>query len=161
MDGMDSVSAALGRLITLVEQIRLGEDRTNDGSDPALATHLGSASEVVATHMLDGLALLRQIRTELAAWEPELITAARRAGASWTQLAPALGVASRQAAERRYLRLPSWLATTPPLLGPLAELRVHLTEKHPALAARLTDVAADAEQRRHRTVSDRHSTRPN
>ena len=33
-----------------------------------------------------------------------LITAARAAGASWQTLAPALGVASRQAAERRYLR---------------------------------------------------------
>jgi hypothetical protein len=33
-----------------------------------------------------------------------LIAAARAAGVSWQALAPALGVASRQAAERRYLR---------------------------------------------------------
>ncbi|MGW5715346.1 HSP18 transcriptional regulator [Amycolatopsis sp. NPDC003865] len=55
--------------------------------------------------LLSALAGLRVLREELAAWEPELITAARTAGASWVALAPALGVASRQAAERRYLRL--------------------------------------------------------
>ncbi|MEV6607190.1 HSP18 transcriptional regulator [Kutzneria sp. NPDC051319] len=51
------------------------------------------------------LTLLRHLREELAEWEPRLIAAARAHGASWIQLAPALGVASRQAAERRYLRL--------------------------------------------------------
>ena len=51
------------------------------------------------------LTLLRHLREELATWEPRLIAAARAHGASWIQLAPALGVASRQAAERRYLRL--------------------------------------------------------
>jgi hypothetical protein len=48
---------------------------------------------------------LRWVQNELAAMEPELITTARAAGVSWQALAPALGVASRQAAERRYLRL--------------------------------------------------------
>ncbi|GDY33606.1 HSP18 transcriptional regulator [Gandjariella thermophila] len=55
--------------------------------------------------ILSALVLLRHLREELAAWEPELITAAREAGVSWAALAPALGVTSRQAAERRYLRL--------------------------------------------------------
>lgn len=55
--------------------------------------------------LLAALEALRHLREQLTAWEPELIAAAREAGASWTQLAPALGVASRQAAERRYLRL--------------------------------------------------------
>lgn len=55
--------------------------------------------------LLKALSDLRVLREELAGWEPELITAARTAGASWVALAPALGVASRQAAERRYLRL--------------------------------------------------------
>jgi hypothetical protein len=54
---------------------------------------------------LAALTLLRHLREELAEWEPRLIAAARAHGASWIQLAPALGVASRQAAERRYLRL--------------------------------------------------------
>ncbi len=40
-----------------------------------------------------------------AYWESGLIETARAAGASWADLADPLGVASRQAAERRYLRL--------------------------------------------------------
>ena len=55
--------------------------------------------------LLDALTSLRELRDELARWEPELINAARTAGTSWAALAPALGVASRQAAERRFLRL--------------------------------------------------------
>jgi hypothetical protein len=55
--------------------------------------------------VLTGLEVLRRLREELAAWEPELITAAREQGVSWARIAPALGVTSRQAAERRYLRL--------------------------------------------------------
>lgn len=51
------------------------------------------------------LLLLRELRARLAAWEPDLIEAARDAGASWASLAEPLGVTSRQAAERRYLRL--------------------------------------------------------
>lgn len=55
--------------------------------------------------LLDALVLLRWVQADLAAMEPTLIGAARAAGVSWQDLAPALGVASRQAAERRYLRL--------------------------------------------------------
>jgi hypothetical protein len=58
-----------------------------------------------SAQFLVALALLRELRGQIAAWEPDLIDAARSHGASWAQLAPALGVASRQAAERRYLRL--------------------------------------------------------
>lgn len=54
---------------------------------------------------LSVLLLLREVRHQLAGWEPGLIEAARAAGASWADLAAPLGVASRQAAERRYLRL--------------------------------------------------------
>ncbi|MEV7097769.1 HSP18 transcriptional regulator [Amycolatopsis sp. NPDC051045] len=83
-----------------------------DGSDPTGA--LRRIQEVVTAaragaadqdQVLTALAGLRLLREEVASWEPELITAARAAGASWVALAPALGVASRQAAERRYLRL--------------------------------------------------------
>jgi hypothetical protein len=66
----------------------------------ALADTAAPADKVVAA-----LEVLRHLRDELATWEPELIAAARDAGVSWVELAPALGVASRQAAERRYLRL--------------------------------------------------------
>jgi hypothetical protein len=83
-----------------------------DGIDPAGA--LGRIQDVVTAaragladqdQLLTALSGLRLLREELAGWEPELIAAARVAGASWVALAPALGVASRQAAERRYLRL--------------------------------------------------------
>lgn len=53
---------------------------------------------------LASLLLLRQVREQLAGWETNLIETARHAGASWADLAHPLGVASRQAAERRYLR---------------------------------------------------------
>ncbi|MEV5593630.1 type III effector protein [Streptomyces sp. NPDC052496] len=53
---------------------------------------------------LASLMLLRQVREQLAGWETGLIETARNAGASWADLARPLGVASRQAAERRYLR---------------------------------------------------------
>ncbi|MFC9282798.1 type III effector protein [Streptomyces collinus] len=53
---------------------------------------------------LASLMLLRQVREQLAGWETGLIETARDAGASWADLARPLGVASRQAAERRYLR---------------------------------------------------------
>ena len=68
--------------------------------EAALADAAAPADKVLAA-----LEVLRHLRDQLATWEPELITAAREAGASWVELAPALGVASRQAAERRYLRL--------------------------------------------------------
>lgn len=59
---------------------------------------------ITGADLLDALVLLRWAQTELAGLEPILIAAARAAGVSWQALAPALGVASRQAAERRYLR---------------------------------------------------------
>ncbi len=58
-----------------------------------------------AVELLAALVQLRQLREQLEGWEPGLIDAARTAGVSWAELAPAMGVASRQAAERRYLRL--------------------------------------------------------
>src|SRR6185369_16596707 len=70
-----------------------------------------------AVDLLDALVVLRWMETHLTAIEPTLITAARQAGISWQALAPALGVASRQAAERRYLRL------TPPGTGQAATTR--------------------------------------
>lgn len=74
---------------------------TNDyDSLRATAAAPGDASEVLAALML-----LRRLRDELSGWEPQLIEAARALGTSWADLAPALGVASRQAAERRYLRV--------------------------------------------------------
>ncbi len=79
---------------------------TNDPADrllAAVAAATGTADPAVK-QVLAALLALRQLRDLLDAWEPDLIAAARAAGASWAALAPVLGVASRQAAERRYLR---------------------------------------------------------
>ncbi|MFI6729581.1 type III effector protein [Streptomyces atratus] len=90
---------------------------------------------------LVALCLLRDVRRRLAAWEPELIEAAREAGASWADIAHPLGVTSRQAAERRYLRL----RTGP--LGTTGEQRVQATRDrraaNRAVAAWARDNAAD------------------
>lgn len=70
---------------------------------------------------LSSLLLLREVRERLAGWEPGLIETARESGASWAELAQPLGVASRQAAERRYLRL------RPGTAGSTGEERVKAT----------------------------------
>jgi hypothetical protein len=64
-----------------------------------------SANGAGAADLLAALTKLHAVQNQLAAWEPLLIGAARAEGASWAAIAPVLGVASRQAAERRFLRL--------------------------------------------------------
>ncbi|MFC4857117.1 HSP18 transcriptional regulator [Actinophytocola glycyrrhizae] len=73
-----------------------------DVHDVVLAARTGA---VAPERLIEALTALRVLRDELGTWEPELIAAARAGGTSWGALAPALGVASRQAAERRFLRL--------------------------------------------------------
>ncbi|GAA4982247.1 type III effector protein [Kitasatospora paranensis] len=68
---------------------RRGPHDTQEGPEPALAA----------------LLLLRELRAQLAGWEAGLVENARTAGATWADLAHPMGVASRQAAENRYLRL--------------------------------------------------------
>lgn len=70
---------------------------------------------------LAALLMLREVREQLAGWESGLIETARGQGASWADLAGPLGVASRQAAERRYLRL------RPGTAGSTGEERVQAT----------------------------------
>jgi hypothetical protein len=72
---------------------------------PAVSTTASTDGPLTGPQVLAALMLLRELRAEIAGFEPELIDAARQLGTSWADLAPALGVASRQAAERRYLRL--------------------------------------------------------
>ncbi|MET9086970.1 type III effector protein [Streptomyces sp. NPDC004237] len=90
---------------------------------------------------LASLLLLRQVREQLADWETGLIETARHAGASWADLAHPLGVASRQAAERRYLR------GRPGPAGTTGEQRVQATRERRAadrtLAAWARHNAAD------------------
>ncbi|MGW6414886.1 HSP18 transcriptional regulator [Streptomyces sp. NPDC055055] len=70
---------------------------------------------------LAALLMLREVREQLASWESGLIETARGEGASWADLAQPLGVASRQAAERRYLRL------RPGAAGSTGEERIQAT----------------------------------
>jgi hypothetical protein len=99
MDGMEDARAYLG------------DKGWNAGESPAAqAMHLvqgvaESGSRPSAAELLAALVVLRELRDDLARWEPALITAAREIGTSWAAIAPALGLASRQAAERRYLRM--------------------------------------------------------
>ncbi|MGW7695561.1 type III effector protein [Streptomyces asiaticus] len=79
-----------------------------------------------AEQALASLMLLRQVREQLAGWETGLIETAREAGASWADLAHPLGVASRQAAERRYLR------GRPGPAGTTGEQRVQATRERRA-----------------------------
>ncbi|MPY33543.1 type III effector protein [Streptomyces adustus] len=89
-----SFLAAAAALKAIDDALRDAQHETPDtlGAGPAPEQALAS------------LMLLRQVRERLAGWETGLIETARDAGASWADLASPLGVASRQAAERRYLR---------------------------------------------------------
>ncbi|MCF3136329.1 type III effector protein, partial [Streptomyces olivochromogenes] len=91
----------------------------------------GETRDVGPEQALASLLLLRQVREQLAGWETGLIETARHAGASWADLAHPLGVASRQAAERRYLR------GRPGPAGTTGEQRVQATRDRRA-AARTT-----------------------
>jgi hypothetical protein len=90
-DGVVETPPTHQLLDRVVEAVR----RTPDG--PAVRADEGET--------LQALAALHELRAHLLAWEPQLIEAAREQGVSWARLAPVLGVTSRQAAERRYLRL--------------------------------------------------------
>ena len=89
-----SANTALTAAVTVIAAMT--ERTTTDDAEP-----------VDPAAILESLVLLRWAQDQLAEAEPVLIAAARRAGVSWQALAPALGVASRQAAERRYLRAAS------------------------------------------------------
>ncbi|MFE9796065.1 HSP18 transcriptional regulator [Streptomyces goshikiensis] len=86
---------------------------------------------------LAALLTLREIREQLAGWESALIETARDQGASWADLAGPLGVASRQAAERRYLRL------RPGTAGSTGEQRVQATRDSRAADRSVTAWARD------------------
>lgn len=87
-----SFLAAAAALTAIDDALRDAQHETPDAVAPGPEQALAS------------LMLLRQVREQLAGWETGLIETARDAGASWADLASPLGVASRQAAERRYLR---------------------------------------------------------
>ncbi|MFJ2056158.1 type III effector protein [Streptomyces sp. NPDC087908] len=94
-----------------------------DGAPPHARHEAPDAARPGPEQALASLMLLRHVREQLAGWETGLIETAREAGASWAELARPLGVASRQAAERRYLR------GRPGALGATGEQRVTATRQ--------------------------------
>ncbi|MFF8842231.1 type III effector protein [Streptomyces sp. NPDC015127] len=129
-----SFLAAASALGVIDRAVRAAHD-SPDGGDPAATS---------PEQALAALLLLREVRSRLAGWEPTLIEAARDAGASWADLAQPLGVTSRQAAERRYLRL------RPGADGTTGEQRVKATRDRRAANRTVTawarDNAADLRQ---------------
>ncbi|MGY0067554.1 type III effector protein [Streptomyces sp. QTS137] len=106
-----SFLAAATALAAIDDALRDAQHETPDAAGPGPEQALAS------------LMLLRQVREQLAGWETGLIETARDAGASWADLAGPLGVASRQAAERRYLR------GRPGTVGTTGEQRVTATRQ--------------------------------
>ncbi|GAA2652287.1 MULTISPECIES: HSP18 transcriptional regulator [Streptomyces] len=104
----------------------------------ARPTAAGAAATTADTDAaLAALVMLREVREQLAGWESGLIETARGQGASWADLAGPLGVASRQAAERRYLRL------RPGAAGSTGEQRVQATRDTRAADRTVTAWARD------------------
>jgi hypothetical protein len=64
-----------------------------------------NANQVAGAEALAALPVITALRRRLDRCELALIESARTAGASWTTVAQGLGLASRQAAEQRFLRL--------------------------------------------------------
>ncbi|MFB7467484.1 HSP18 transcriptional regulator [Streptomyces sp. NPDC056224] len=109
--------AAAAALETIDQAVR---DAQQPSTGPVAPTAL-PAPDPGPHPALAALLMLREVREQLAGWESVLIENARGRGASWADLAGPLGVASRQAAERRYLRL------RPGAAGSTGEQRVQAT----------------------------------
>ncbi|MFJ5026401.1 HSP18 transcriptional regulator [Streptomyces goshikiensis] len=125
--------AAAAALEAISQSVKEAQQATAE--TPALAA---PASADSGPHpALAALLTLRQIREQLARWESALIETARDQGASWADLAGPLGVASRQAAERRYLRL------RPGTAGSTGEQRVQATRDSRAADRSVTAWARD------------------
>ncbi|MFJ8076455.1 type III effector protein [Streptomyces sp. NPDC096176] len=115
-----SFLAAMTALRAIDEAVREARTETSGDSDHRDG-RVRDTDPAGPDQALAALLLLREVRHQLADWETGLIEAARDAGASWADLAHPLGVASRQAAERRYLRL------RPGVEGATGEERVQAT----------------------------------
>ncbi|WP_327284510.1 MULTISPECIES: HSP18 transcriptional regulator [unclassified Streptomyces] len=106
---------AAATALRAIDQAVRHAQRCSAGTPPTEPTGAGPHPALAA------LLMLREVREQLASWESGLIETARGQGASWADLAGPLGVASRQAAERRYLRL------RPGTAGSTGEERVQAT----------------------------------
>ncbi|MFC8512469.1 type III effector protein [Streptomyces sp. NPDC057257] len=101
---LDTIHEALHTARSTPDGKRAAPGRADSGRTDADSGRTDSG-RADSERALAALLLLREAREQLAEWEPGLIEAAREAGASWADLAHPLGVSSRQAAERRYLRV--------------------------------------------------------
>src|SRR5262249_54781893 len=81
--------------------------------DHGMLLRVAAAGDGSTEDTLVALALVPGLRTHLDTVERALIEKAREGGASWARIAAALGLASRQAAEQRYLRLRAETARVP------------------------------------------------
>ncbi|WP_046729746.1 hypothetical protein [Streptomyces humi] len=126
-----SFLAAAAALRAIDDALRTVRHEDRDTTD---ARHV-APEHVAPEKALASLLLLRQVREQLAGWETGLIETAREAGASWADLAHPLGVSSRQAAERRYLR------GRPGPAGTTGEQRVQATRERRAAERTTADRA--------------------
>ncbi|MFJ7775904.1 HSP18 transcriptional regulator [Streptomyces yangpuensis] len=124
-----SFLAAAAALETIGQAVRDAQQPPAGSTAPAPAAGPHPA--------LAALLMLREVREQLAGWESVLIETARGQGASWADLAGPLGVASRQAAERRYLR------ARPGIAGTTGEQRVQATRDMRAADRTVTAWARD------------------
>ncbi|MFI9187497.1 HSP18 transcriptional regulator [Streptomyces goshikiensis] len=120
-----------------LEAINQSVKKAQQSSAGAPTTAAPLAADSGPHPALAALLMLREVREELAGWESGLIETARGEGASWADLAGPLGVASRQAAERRYLRL------RPGTPGSTGEERVQATRDTRAADRTVTAWARD------------------
>ncbi|MEU2156047.1 HSP18 transcriptional regulator [Streptomyces sp. NPDC019396] len=125
-----AAAAALEAINQSVKEAQRSSARTPFTAEPA-------AADADPHPALAALLMLREVREQLAGWESGLIETARGQGASWADLAGPLGVASRQAAERRYLRL------RPGAPGSTGEERVQATRDTRAAERTVTAWARD------------------
>jgi hypothetical protein len=100
---------ALARLLDVLSRLHQAEVSDSSHANERCPAHPPPTTvdgKALGRHdLLDALAVLRRLSQDLAAWEPILIAATRAHGATWNEIAAVLGLASRQAAERRFLRL--------------------------------------------------------
>ncbi|MER7667198.1 type III effector protein [Kitasatospora sp. NPDC096128] len=103
MDAQDTGTAGVGPASFLAAAAALG--MMDAAARTARHAPPDDAGQRDPARALSALLMLRHLREELAGWETGLIETARGAGATWADLAEPMGVQSRQAAERRYLRM--------------------------------------------------------
>ncbi|MFF4344382.1 hypothetical protein ACFY00_31220 [Kitasatospora sp. NPDC001540] len=92
-------------LLAAVAALATIDDAVRAAQRPGAGAPTGEPPDPGPEPALAALVLLRELRAQLAGWEAGLVEDARAAGATWADLAHPMGVASRQAAENRYLRL--------------------------------------------------------